>query len=195
MSGGDYDDIGKGTTCFPYQVSNPGNQMCFCRKTALLMLLAPPPHQLANCNHHEQGPYKNCSESIAPTPACPNPKACSEKSYATPWAQDGHKAKTAYSINSVAQMQSELMTYGSITVAFTVYADFLTYREGVYTHQSGSELGGHAVKIMGWGVENNTPYWLVANSWNKSWGADGFFKIKRGVDECGIESQVSAGHA
>ena len=34
----------------------------------------------------------------------------------------------------------------------------------------------------------------VANSWNKYWVDDGFFKIARGVDECGIEDDVSAGH-
>jgi len=26
--------------------------------------------------------------------------------------------------------------------------------------------GGHAVKIIGWGVEDSIKYWLVANSWN-----------------------------
>jgi cathepsin B len=29
-------------------------------------------------------------------------------------------------------------------------------------------------------------YWLVANSWNEDWGEKGFFKIKRGSNECGI---------
>jgi len=54
-------------------------------------------------------------------------------------------------------------------------------------------LGGHAIKIMGWGVEDGTPYWLVANSWNEDWGDKGTFKILRGQDECGIESGVVAG--
>ena len=26
-------------------------------------------------------------------------------------------------------------------------------------------LGGHAIKIIGYGTEGGTPYWLVANSW------------------------------
>lgn len=30
---------------------------------------------------------------------------------------------------------------------------------GVYKHVSGSQLGGHAIKILGWGEENGTPYW------------------------------------
>lgn len=77
--------------------------------------------------------------------------------------------------------------------AFTVYADFLTYRSGVYQHTTGEELGGHAIKILGWGVEDGTDYWLVANSWNEDWGDKGFFKILRGSDECGIESGIVAG--
>lgn len=44
---------------------------------------------------------------------------------------------------------------------------------GVYKHVAGSALGGHAVKMMGWGVDNGTPYWLVANSWNPDWGDKG----------------------
>jgi len=46
------------------------------------------------------------------------------------------------------------MTNGPAEAAFTVYEDFLTYKSGVYKHTSGSALGGHAVKIMGWGNEN-----------------------------------------
>lgn len=30
---------------------------------------------------------------------------------------------------------------------------------GVYQHVSGRALGGHAIRILGWGVENGTPYW------------------------------------
>ena len=31
-------------------------------------------------------------------------------------------------------------------------------------------------RILGWGVEAGTPYWLVANSWNYDWGDHGTFK-------------------
>ena len=34
-------------------------------------------------------------------------------------------------------------------------------------------LGGHAIKILGWGVEGGVDYWLVANSWNSDWGDKG----------------------
>jgi cathepsin B len=58
---------------------------------------------------------------------------------------------------------------------------------------TGKNLGGHAIKMIGWGVENGTPYWLCMNSWNKSWGEEGLFKILRGSNECGIEDSVVAG--
>lgn len=67
------------------------------------------------------------------------------------------------------------------------------YKSGVYIRQSILPMGGHAVKIIGWGTENGTDYWLIANSWNTEWGLNGFFKIRRGTNECGIEEDVNAG--
>jgi len=50
--------------------------------------------------------------------------------------------------------------------------------------------GGHAVKLVGWGVDKGVKYWKVANSWNPYWGEKGYFRIRRGNNEGGIESQV-----
>lgn len=63
----------------------------------------------------------------------------------------------------------------------------------MYQHVHGKALGGHAIRILGWGVEAGTPYWLIANSWNTDWGDNGYIKILRGKDHCGIESQITAG--
>jgi cathepsin B len=91
-------------------------------------------------------------------------------------------------------MQDDIIQFGPIEAAFSVYEDFLSYKSGVYQHTTGNLLGGHAIKIIGWGVENNLPYWLVANSWTTYWGDKGYFKILRGSDECGIEDDTAAGH-
>ena len=94
---------------------------------------------------------------------------------------------------SLFTVASALNLHTRMQVAFTVYEDFVTYKKGVYRHVTGGELGGHAVRMLGWGVEDGTPYWLLANSWNSDWGDGGYFKILRGSDECGIEDDVVAG--
>jgi cathepsin B len=88
---------------------------------------------------------------------------------------------------------TDIMTNGPVSASFTVYSDFLTYKSGVYVNNGGSVLGGHAVRILGWGVDAGTPYWYVANSWNNYWGDNGFFKIIRGQNECGIEGDIVTG--
>ncbi|KHJ99369.1 hypothetical protein OESDEN_00607 [Oesophagostomum dentatum] len=60
-------------------------------------------------------------------------------------------------------------------------------------HTWGYQQGGHAIKIIGWGVENGTKYWIIANSWNSDWGENGYFRMLRGTNECYLESWVSAG--
>jgi len=152
-------------------------------------------YSLANCDHHTTGKYGPCPATEYPTPACPT--ACdADTSYTVPYSQDKHVFATSYSISpDVAQIQQEILTNGPVEAAFTVYADFESYTGGVYSHVTGDELGGHAVRILGWGVDpaSGTPYWLVANSWNEDWGEKGFFRIKRGSDECGIEDGIVAG--
>ena len=73
-------------------------------------------------------------------------------------------------MSGVAKIQTDIMTNGPVTGAFTVYSDFPSYKSGVYKHTTNEQLGGHAVVMMGWGTENGTPYWLIKNSWNEQWG-------------------------
>lgn len=103
---------------------------------------------------------------------------------------------SAYAVpKNAASIQAEIYANGPVEAAFSVYEDFYKYKSGVYKHTAGKYLGGHAIKIIGWGTESGSPYWLVANSWGVNWGESGFFKIYRGDDQCGIESAVVAGKA
>jgi len=141
------------------------------------------PYEMGTCHH------PGCSE--LPTPKCN--KTCSN---AASFAADKHHAASGFSVaRNVTQIATEILTNGPVEASFTVYTDFNNYQSGVYYHVSGSAEGGHAIKIIGWGTESGTPYWLVANSWNTDWGDQGFFKIRRGTNECGIEAGVTAGLA
>lgn len=63
----------------------------------------------------------------------------------------------------------------------------------MYQHAAGTPLGGHAVKIIGWGQDDVSAWWLVQNQWGELWGEQGLFRIVRGQNECGIEEEITAG--
>lgn len=116
------------------------------------------------------------------------PVACSDGSAPKPF-----KAMAVHSYTNPSDIQAAILEGGPIEAAFTVYQDFMTYSGGVYRHTTGDILGGHAVKILGWGNEDNTDYWIVANSWGTGWGEKGYFRIA--WDECGISDNGIAGNA
>ncbi len=103
-----------------------------------------------------------------------------------------YRAKSNGQHRTISDAKEAISTSGPIEAAFNVYSDFMSYKSGIYVRKSNQFMGGHAVKAVGYGVsEDGTEYWIVANSWNVSWGEKGFFRIKFG--ECGFESQLWSG--
>ena len=96
---------------------------------------------------------------------------------------------------TVAAIQTEIMRHGPVDAALWAFSDLASYGGGVYEKLRSTFLQGtHAVKIIGWGYDRveGEAYWLCANSWGTEWGEKGFFRIRRGVNECGIEDRVVA---
>ena len=78
----------------------------------------------------------------------------------------------------------------SIAIDLDIYNKWLAYKSGIWTQQSKTMKHNHAVVVVGYGTENGIDYWLLKNSWGKNWGMDGFMKIQRGVNMCGIGRQL-----
>jgi len=146
-------------------------------------------YPFASCDHHVPNSKNPCPSDEYPTPNCP--KKCGN---GQDWTKSKHFGAKSYSVSGETNIMNEIASHGPVETAFSVYQDFLTYKSGVYKRTSNVYLGGHAVKILGWGVENGVKYWLVANSWNPNWGDNGFFKILKGTNECGIESSTNGGN-
>lgn len=150
------------------------------------------PYAFPPCNHHSHNPDRDdCSKNDFSSPSCKY--KCSNDQYENSYQDDLIKGTSVYGVRGEEEMMKELIENGPIEAAFEVYEDFLTYKKGVYQHLEGSLLGGHAIRILGYGVEDDVKYWLCANSWNEDWGDNGFFKILRGDDHCGIENSGVAG--
>lgn len=154
---------------------------------------------MPHCHHHgPQGsdPYppegaKGCPQQSTPA----GPKTCDADSKAphNNFAADKYSfTGQIITARGEAGIQQAIMAGGPMEVAFTVYSDFENYAGGIYHHVTGGPAGGHAVKMVGWGIESGVKYWKVANSWNPYWGEKGYFRIKRGDNEGGIEDQAVA---
>lgn len=151
------------------------------------------PYPFPPCNHHSTGPYDDCSKHDYSTPSCK--RECSNKDYKKSFKNDKIFGASVYTLDDEETIMRDLVTNGPVEAAFDVYEDFPIYKSGVYRHTHGSMLGGHAIRIIGYGVEDNVKYWLCVNSWNDNWGDKGTFKILRGQNHCGIEGDVVGGLA
>eukprot|EP00750_Incisomonas_marina_P012228 INCI16668.1.p1 GENE.INCI16668.1~~INCI16668.1.p1 ORF type:complete len:346 (-),score=58.59 INCI16668.1:85-1122(-) len=71
-------------------------------------------------------------------------------------------------------------------------AAFQLYKSGVLRSKlCGTQLD-HGVGIVGYGKsELGTEYWKVKNSWGSSWGEEGYIRMERNVNMCGISESAS----
>jgi len=104
------------------------------------------------------------------------------------------------------KMMEELMKNGPIVVSFEPDYNFMLYKSGIYHALDEKtwmenhfpkpewEKVDHSVLLVGWGEDNFTKekYWIIQNTWGPNWGENGFFRMKRGSDEYGIESICEA---
>ena len=74
---------------------------------------------------------------------------------------------------------------------------FQMYQSGIYSDPDcGFELD-HGVLLIGYGYDKtyDMDYWIIKNSWSKSWGENGYIRIQRNINDerglCGIAMNPS----
>jgi cathepsin L len=74
---------------------------------------------------------------------------------------------------------NNLLQKGPFAVVIDAYnTEFFNYKSGIY-NQSCAEPN-HAIILVGYGIDKSSgeDYWIIRNSWNKSWGMNGYGYVK-----------------
>uniref|UniRef100_A0A7N0VJ78 Cysteine protease n=1 Tax=Kalanchoe fedtschenkoi TaxID=63787 RepID=A0A7N0VJ78_KALFE len=82
-----------------------------------------------------------------------------------------------------------------VSVAVDATIEFQFYSSGIFSGECDTYLN-HAVTAVGYDTDpDGTKYWIMKNSWGKSWGENGYIKIERGVSAseglCGLAMEAS----
>ncbi|KAG6494063.1 hypothetical protein ZIOFF_049081 [Zingiber officinale] len=95
------------------------------------------------------------------------------------------------------QIAANLVKHGPLAIGINaVYMQ--TYIGGVSCPYICGRHLDHGVLLVGYGSSGyapirlkNKPYWIIKNSWGESWGENGYYKICKGRNVCGVDSMVS----
>lgn len=87
-----------------------------------------------------------------------------------------------------AAMKWLVANYGAVVVTIWATDAFTSYKKGVYYEKDCPiDQRNHAVSIVGYGNDRKLgDYWIIRNSWGKTWGKQGYGLFARGDNTCGI---------
>nr|CAD7454121.1 unnamed protein product [Timema tahoe] len=94
-----------------------------------------------------------------------------------------------------AMLMHAVYTKGCICVALNGSPDdFHHYESGVYTNYKDCDPNTmtHAATLCGFGTtQDGVKYWLLKNSWGTDWGEEGYVRVGRENNTCGITTAPS----
>lgn len=89
-------------------------------------------------------------------------------------------------------MKKVVATLGPLACSVNGLESLLLYKRGIYADEECNKGEvNHSVLVVGYGSENGKDYWIVKNSWDDKWGEDGYFRLPRGSNFCGIALECS----
>ena len=94
-------------------------------------------------------------------------------------------------VSGEERMMKEIYARGPITCALDATDELVAYKGGIFEDKTGTTSLNHAISVVGWGEEDGKKYWIARNSWGTYWGEKGWFRIVRGTNNLGIESECT----
>jgi len=88
-------------------------------------------------------------------------------------------------------MKKLVYEHGAVVSTVKSAGPFQDYEGGIFAGCPEGDKVDHAIAVVGYGQENGVDYWLVKNSWDENWGENGYIRVKRGVNMCGIGKSMA----
>ncbi|XP_013910060.1 PREDICTED: cathepsin O-like [Thamnophis sirtalis] len=82
------------------------------------------------------------------------------------------------------EMMKMLIKWGPLSVVVDALS-WQDYLGGIIQHHCSSGEQNHAVVVTGFDRTGVIPYWIVRNSWGRTWGINGYAHVKMGSNICG----------
>lgn len=96
-----------------------------------------------------------------------------------------------YNLKNEEKLRELLVVNGPLSIAIDVI-DIMDYKTGIASSCKNDNGLNHAVLLVGYGVKNNIPYWTFKNSWGTEWGDNGYFKLQRNINSCGMMNEYAS---
>jgi len=87
------------------------------------------------------------------------------------------------------ELKEAVANEGPVGVSIYASSKLQRYRSGVFVDNCPKHAHNHAVLVVGYGhdAESNLDFWIVKNSWGRSFGEDGYVRMARNRDSmCSI---------
>lgn len=101
-------------------------------------------------------------------------------------------AKEYGMVHGIENIKAEIVARGPVVCylnAEPIYQwGFTDAKKTIFTNGKGYNPLNHAISVIGFGEEAGTKYWIVRNSWGNYWGDEGFFRLKMGENQLGMEN-------
>jgi cathepsin L len=68
---------------------------------------------------------------------------------------------------------------------------FQFYKSGVFDDPQCPTQLEHTMAVVGYGSDSGKPYWIMRNVWGGAWGEQGYVRMVRGKNMCGLANQPS----
>ncbi|XP_072449702.1 cathepsin L2-like [Chiloscyllium punctatum] len=94
---------------------------------------------------------------------------------------------------SEVDLAAAVATVGPISAGIDAeHRSFMLYKSGIfYEPRCSTTKLDHGILVVGYGTENQKPFWIVKNSWGASWGNRGYVHMAKDLDNnCGIASNA-----